>query len=126
MVNSKDFNQDYNSYYRPTPERNDPDFFPKQGTLPLYFFKNDILQNEEPITTAQLIEEPNYNIHHETNNYIIPIIVLGFIIVFAFVCYNCCKQKKYVKNYNKAVFNSVKRPRTTPYYTFEDTIILHC
>jgi hypothetical protein len=122
MVNSKDFNQDYNSYYRPTPDRNDPDFFPKQGTLPLYFFKNGILQNEEPITTAQLIEEePNYNIHHETNNYIIPIIVLGFIIVFAFVCYNCCK-KKYVKNYNKAVY----RPRTTPYYTFEDTIILHC
>jgi hypothetical protein len=126
MVNSKDFNQDYNSYYRPTPDRNDPDFFPKQGTLPLYFFKNGILQNEEPLlqntaTEVQFIEEPNYNIQHETN-YLIPfLILLGFIIVF-FVCYNCCKKRKYVKNFNKAVY----RPRTTPYYTFDEKIILYC
>ena len=123
MVNSKDFNQDYNSYYRPTKEHNDPDFFPKQGTLPLYFFKNGVLQNEEPITTAQLIEEePNYTIHHETN-YLIPLFIsLGFIIVFVFIWYNCCKKKTYVKNYNKAVY----RPRTTPYYTFDEKIVLHC
>jgi hypothetical protein len=122
MVNC---NQNYNSYYRQTKEHNDADFFPKQGSYPLYFFKNDILQgrtqNEEPLL-QNTTEEPNYNIHHETNKYIIPIVILGFIIVFAFVCYNCCKKRKYVKN---PIFNSVKR-RYIPQINIDDTIILHC
>jgi hypothetical protein len=125
MVNSKDYAQNYNSYYRPSLDTDDDSFFPKQGDLPIYFFKNGIYTPEgNPIqeTEVQFMEESNYNQHLKTNNYLIPFfILLGFIIVL-FVGYNCCKKRKYVKNLNKAVY----RPRTTPYYTFEDTIILHC
>jgi hypothetical protein len=84
MVNSKDFNQDYNSYYRPTPERNDPDFFPQQGTLPLYFFKNGILQNTEPndIYLREEDEEDEY-IQINSNYYLYFIfLILFFIILF--------------------------------------------
>ena len=60
MVNSKDFNQDYNVYYRPS--LNDTyDFIgPYQGMLPIYKFVNGRLVN--PPASLNYLNNNDYDI----------------------------------------------------------------
>lgn len=86
MVNSKDFIEDYSGYYRPTPDHNDPDFFAVQGTLPLYYFKNGVLQYslKNDYNNALLKEDYN-NVHYITIIYIkycIIFIIIYLILIF--------------------------------------------
>lgn len=87
MVNSKDFAQDYNSYYRPSLDDDDATFFPKQGTLPIYYFKNGYYRPETQ--TQQLLEEleneyPDFDKQDQiTANY--TLYFLGFVI-FILIC----------------------------------------
>ena len=76
MVNSKDFNQDYNVYYRPS--LNDTyDFIgPYQGMLPIYKFVNGRLVNPP----ASL----NYLNNNDYDNYEINIILfLYYYFIFS-------------------------------------------
>jgi len=112
MVNSKDYAQNSNEYYRPNIDEDDWTFgiSLKQGTLPLYRFKNDILQ-ESPQHTQYLRVGENYNQQPQTNNYIIPLFIfIGFVVV-CFVGYNCIKKRNYT-------------PR--PYRRYGDHIVLMC
>jgi hypothetical protein len=88
MVNSKDFNQDYNSYYRENLDDDLPNG-PYQGMLPRYYFRNGYYQGEVQLNEI-VEEEDDYNQH---KNNIFPFIIIGFIIL-SIVGYNLCKKKK--------------------------------
>ncbi len=66
MVNSKDFNQDYNVYYRPS--LNDTyDFIgPYQGMLPIYKFVNGRLVN--PPASLNYLNNNDYIDTYEINS----------------------------------------------------------
>ena len=89
MVNSKDFAQDYNSYYRPSLDDDDETFFPKQGTLPIYYFKNGYYRPETQ--NQQLLEEleTEYQQDQITSNYYLYFI--GLLLFILFYCINCVK-----------------------------------
>jgi len=84
MVNSKDFAQDYNSYYRPSLDDDDKTFFPKQGMLPIYFFKNGVLQQQLEQTQYLRQETDDFEKRDqiEANYYIYFISILMFILFF--------------------------------------------
>jgi hypothetical protein len=83
MVNSKDFTQNSNSYYRPSLDDDDKTFFPKQGTLPLYFFQNGIYQPQQQEEEQLFIEEfATDKIDQNNINY-----SLYFIFLLIFICF---------------------------------------
>jgi|688.fasta_scaffold847573_2 hypothetical protein len=90
MVNSKDFAQNSNSYYRPSLDDDDKTFFPKQGTLPLYFFQNGIYQPQE--------EEPQLffeNLAIEEKDQITSNYYLYFVFLFLFILFFIIKKVRW-------------------------------
>ena len=95
MVNSKDYAQDYNSYYRPSLDDDDETFFPKQGMLPIYYFKNGHLVSQ---TTQYLREEEvedieTYDDDIKSNYYLYFIGLLLFIVFYMINWLKCIKWK---------------------------------
>ena len=93
MVNSKDFNKDYNNYYRPSLDDDFP--IPSQGVLPLYYFENGYLRGTiQPNIYMNLVEEED-DFEPHSSNYIVFYIVSMLIICFFLFC-----KYKFNKVYN--------------------------
>lgn len=76
MVNSKDFNQDYNVYYRPSLNDTNDFIGPYQGMLPIYKFVNGRLVN--PPASLNYLNNNDYD-NYEINS----ILYLYYYFIFS-------------------------------------------
>ncbi len=66
-MSNKYIQENANEYYRPSLDDDDIDFFPSQGMLPIYHFKNGFLVKAE-INNKELIELENDNLNEKREN----------------------------------------------------------
>jgi len=92
MVSSKDFNQDYNTYYRPSLD--DINFIPSQGVLPLYYYEHKQLRGTiEPQGFSNLYVEINEHDDYSQDSTIFSLFpILLFIILSIFFSHKFFKK----------------------------------
>lgn len=82
-MSNKYIQENANEYYRPSLDDDDINFFPSQGMLPIYHFKNGYLVKAEN-NNKKLIELENNDLNEksENNDFIYIYALIIFLLLF--------------------------------------------